>query len=58
MQMESLATADGFHSWLQDRCADGSWAREGALHLRITDFQTPAKALEFLQVGLCWSMYL
>lgn len=49
--MEALQTASGFHSWLQQHpMRDGSWAREGVLHLRIEGFETPEKALQYLQV--------
>lgn len=51
LQMEALQTASGFHSWLQQHpMRDGSWAREGVLHLRIEGFETPEKALQYLQV--------
>lgn len=51
--MSDLANADAFHSMLQQGpMSDGSWARDGALHLRIADFKTPPKALEYLQVGV------
>lgn len=51
MQMQDLATAAGFHSWLQQRMTDGSWARDGVLHVRVTDFETPRKAQAFLKVS-------
>jgi len=50
--MQDLVTATSFHRWLQQRMADGSWARDGVLHVRLTDFQTPPKAQVFLKVRL------
>jgi hypothetical protein len=52
-QMAALANVDEFHAWLQaGPMSDGSWAREGALHLRIQDYDTPAKAVNYLKVCL------
>lgn len=49
--MAALASVDSFHDWLQQGpMTDGSWAREGALHLRIQDHATPVKAVNYLKV--------
>jgi hypothetical protein len=55
LQMASLASVRAFHQWLQHGpMADGSWARDGVLHLSITDYSTPAKAVQYMQVGGPW----
>lgn len=57
LQMAALASVQGFHQWLQQGpMADGSWAREGVLHLRITDYKTPPKAVKYMQVGWHWHL--
>jgi hypothetical protein len=53
--MAALASVQTFHQWLQQvPMADGSWVREGVLHLRITDYNTPAHAVKYMQVGWPW----
>jgi hypothetical protein len=52
LQAGEVSTVGQLHAWLQQRMQDGSWADNGVLHVRLSDFQLPAAARNYLTKGV------